>query len=156
MNCVHFNIDQHTIRYHVTWMGIETITVNDIQVSKKLSLPKRKHRFNIEISGKKEAFFITSKQSFSTGLITVQLFHNTILIEEKVIAFNFSPVHKDELKHPENSSFMTGLILTFLSIVFDWSPFFIFIGLMCMFNSLCTTSSNMTNSQHSEDTKSID
>lgn len=49
MNAVIFNIENHTISYQVNWFGIETVKVNDIQVSKKLSLPNRKHKFILNV-----------------------------------------------------------------------------------------------------------
>jgi len=148
MDSINFNIDNHTISYDVNWLGIETIKVNGNEISKKVSLPKRKHKFELNVFGNTEAFYITSKQSFSSGQIIVQLFHNDTLIDEKVLKFNF-PVSNTEVKHPENSTFMTGLIFIVFSLLFGWSKFFLFIGLICVFssffsdnNSACTEDSN--------------
>lgn len=116
-------------------MGIETVYINDNRVSKKLSLPNTRHKFDLDVFGKRESFFIKSKQSFFTGHVIVQLFHNSILIDERLIT-TFSLIRKEDLKNPESSSFMTGLILLFLSIIFDWSRFFVFVGLICVFSSL--------------------
>ncbi|WP_456439953.1 hypothetical protein [Psychroserpens sp.] len=152
MEAVIFNIENHTISYQVNWIGIETIKVNDVQVSKKLSLPKRKHNFLLDVFGKEEAFCIKSKQLFSSGYITVQLFHNDILIEEKTLDFNFS-VGKEKINNPENSSFMTGLMLITFSLVFGWSKIFLFIGLMCLFGSISERKSNSVDSQDTNDTE---
>ncbi len=150
MEAVIFNIENQTISYQVNWIGMETITVNDVQVSKKLSLPKRKHHFLLDVYGKEESFYIKSKQLFSSGYITVQLFHNDVLIEEKTLDFNFS-IGSENINDPENSSFMTGLILITCSLVFGWSKIFLFIGLMCLFGSMSERKSNSVDSQDSND-----
>ena len=146
MDVVTFNIDKHAISYHVNWLGIETVKVNDIQVSKKLSLPKRKHKFSLDVFGKNEAFHITSKQLFSSGYITVQLFHNDVLIDEKILEFNF-PVIKDDSKNTENSTFMIGMIFIIFSLVFDWSKLFLFIGLIFVFDSVSRSKAKTNNSE---------
>lgn len=146
MESVTFNIEKHTISYHVNWLGIETVKVNDIQISKKLSLPKRKHKFLLDVFGKNEAFYIKSKQQFSSGFITVQLFHNDVLIDEKVLECNF-PIIKDESKNSDNSSFMLGMMFIIFSLVFDWSKLFLFIGLIFVFNSVSNNKSKTNNSE---------
>ena len=150
MDLVIFNIENHTISYQVNWFGIETIKIDGIQISKKLSLPKRKHKFKLHVFGKDEAFYIKSKQIFSLGYITVQLFHNDILIDEKILEFNFG-FRKDEIKNAENSSFMTGMIFIVFSFIFGWSKFFLFIGLIYVFSSFFEKEANAISTKNRKD-----
>ncbi|WP_047547221.1 hypothetical protein [Psychroserpens sp. Hel_I_66] len=138
MKDVIFNIYNHDIVFKTNWLGIETVVINGKQISKKLSLPYRKHKFTIEAYGKTESFYIKTKQAFSSGAVTVKLFHNDVLIDEGFIAFEFT--NNTHIKEKSNDDlFMTGLVLVVFSMVFDWSKFFLFIGLMCLFSSFFNT-----------------
>jgi len=134
MKQITFNIENHSIAYNVNWAGIERVSINGNQVSKKLSLPNRKHRFVLDVYGKIEHFYIATKQSFGSGLITVQLFHNDVLIDEEQITFDFGGVNLSN-KDSNNSMFTTGLMLVVFGIVFDWSRLFLLIGLLFLFCS---------------------
>jgi hypothetical protein len=151
MKEVTFHIENHTISYNVNWLGIEKVSVNGNQISKKLSLPNRKHRFVLNVYGKTENFYITSKQAFNSGRITVQLFHNDVLIDEDTIAFNFDPINTTK-SSSDNSMLTTGLMLVVLGLIFDWSKFFLFIGLLFLF---CSFSQNSNEKEAKGDSSEL-
>ncbi|WP_033956316.1 hypothetical protein [Psychroserpens jangbogonensis] len=69
-----------------------------------------------------------------------------MLIDEKILEFNF-PIIKDDSKNTENSTFMMGMIFIIFSLVFDWSKFFLFIGLIFVFDSVSRTKVKTNNSE---------
>jgi len=138
MESITFNIEDQHITYEVNWLGMETISVNGNIVSKKLSLPNRKHKFSLEVYGKTEDFYIQSKQAFSSGCIKVQLFHNAILIEENTIEFKFSD-QKEDASESNNEMFIIGIMFIVCALCFDWSKFFLFIGLIFLFDAVHKT-----------------
>nr|WP_321223219.1 hypothetical protein [uncultured Psychroserpens sp.] len=134
MKPVIFHIENKEIEFEVNVMGRETLTVNGYQISKKWSFPGVKHHFVLDVYGKTEPFYIATKQAFSTGVITVQLYHNNVLIDEGLIEFNL-PIISDLNNKTDNGMFTTGLIFVVFSMVFDWSKIFLFIGLIFLFSS---------------------
>jgi hypothetical protein len=138
METITFTIENHTIEYHVDWMGMETITINGDIVSKKLSLPTRKHKFTLEVYGKTETFYIQSKQGFSTGHLKIQLYHNEVLIDEKTLEFKFLDP-KTTKTETDNTTFILGLFFIVLTLCFDWSRIFLFVGLVFLFDALSKT-----------------
>jgi hypothetical protein len=129
-------------------MGVETLKINGHQVSKKWSWPGRKHQFVIDAYNKTEYFYIKTKQTFSSGIITVQLFHNDVLIDEDLIEFELFSTNNTKSKS-NNEMFTTGLIFVVFSMVFGWSKFFLFIGLICLFSSFFEGSNTTKSSQDS-------
>tara|TARA_R110000751_G_scaffold217067_4_gene320115 strand:- start:135 stop:593 length:459 start_codon:yes stop_codon:yes gene_type:complete len=134
MKPVVFYIDNNEIQFTVNLMGLETLKVNGTQISKKWSLPNRKHKFTLDAYGKTEHFYIKTKQAFSTGNITVQMFHNDVLIDEDVVAFDFFITNNLKDKS-DNGMFSIGLIFVIFGLIFDWSKLFLFIGLIFLFSS---------------------
>nr|WP_321248190.1 hypothetical protein [uncultured Psychroserpens sp.] len=152
MKEVTFHIENQVISYKANWSGIETVSVNGNQISKKLSLPNRKHQFVLNVYGKTENFYITSKQAFNTGHITVQLFHNDVLIDEALIEFDFGVLNQTK-NTSDNGMLTTGLLFVVLGLVFDWSKVFLFIGLLFLF---CSFSENSNKKKTSEDSSATD
>ncbi|WP_439151754.1 hypothetical protein [Winogradskyella sp.] len=130
MKPVVFHIDKHIVTYTVDWLGIETIQVNESIISKKLSLPSRKHRFNLSLNKENVPFYIVSKQSFSTSTIEVSLYKNDNSIEKQTLE-----LYKQENTATDNqgSTYILGLVFVVMSLVFDWHKFFLFIGLVLLF-----------------------
>ena len=152
MKPVIFYIENKEIQFEVNLMGIETLKINGHQVSKKWSWPGRKHQFVLDAHGKIEPFYITTKQAFSSGVITVQLFHNDIFIDEGLIEFDFFA--KNGIKgKSDNGMLSTGLLFVVLGLVFDWSKVFLFIGLIFLF---CSFSDNSGKKQSDESSSSVD
>ncbi|MEM5564319.1 hypothetical protein WNY78_04360 [Psychroserpens sp. AS72] len=134
MKPVTFHIENKEIQFEVNLMGRETLKIDGHLVSKKWSFPNTKHTFVLDVYGKTEPFYIQTKQAFSTGAITVQLFHNNVLIDEGLIEFDF-PLTNHIRSKSNNEMFTTGLIFVVFSMVFGWSKFFLFIGLIILFSS---------------------
>ncbi|WP_204346537.1 hypothetical protein [Psychroserpens algicola] len=137
-----FNIEEQIISYDVNWLGIESVTVNGSVLSKKLSLGKRVHSFDLPINNSVHSFRIESKQSFSASTITVSLFQNDKLIDSKVIEL-YKDIFKDttdthNTEH-SNTMFTIGVVLIILSLSFDLSKFFLFIGLIFLFDAVSKT-----------------
>jgi hypothetical protein len=130
MTSVVFYIENYRITYSVDWLGVENIMVNDSIVSKKLSLPKRKHRFSLTINEENVSFYITSKQSFSASTVEVFLYRNDLIFKQQTVELY------QQQKSPTNdqgSTYILGLIFVVLSLCFDWHKLFLFIGLVLLF-----------------------
>lgn len=153
METILFTIENHTIAYDVDWLGMETITINGTVVSKKLSLPNRKHRFSLEVYGKTEQFYIKSKSGFSTGKIEVQLFHNDTLIEEKSLAFNFQTSDNGTSKTSDDSLLTLGIIFIVFGIIFDWSKVFLVLAIVFI---ACGETKKKSQSSTSDKVKEIE
>lgn len=141
MEPIVFYIENYQISYSVDWLGIETIKVNDKIVSKKLSLPNRKHRFKLSINDQIQPFYLTSKQSFSTSTVDVSIYSNSILIEKRTLE-----LYKQDntLTDNQGSSYILGLVFVVLSLVFDWHKVFLFIGLVLLFYAFDIKSNTTT------------
>ncbi|WP_460219487.1 hypothetical protein [Psychroserpens sp. MEBiC05023] len=154
-----FNIENHAITYTINWLGIETILLNGKKISKKLSLGKRVHTFELMINGVLETIHIESKQSFALGNVTISLFLNGELKDEKVINF-YSEIGTPKTSSPDtnssNSMFLIGVMFIVLSLCFDWSKFFLFLGLIFLFDAICRTEIALKTSESKTDIDSKD
>jgi len=140
MTSTTFYIKNHTITYNVNWFGVESITVDGNRVSKKLSLGKRSHYFNLRIDNEIQKFHIESKMSFSCSSVNVSLFQNDIVIDSEVLQFYPQITNtKNETETSDDSAdsmFFIGIIFIVFSLCFDWSKFFLFIGLIFLFDGI--------------------
>lgn len=137
MKQLEFFVDNHIITYRLNWLGIETIVLDERIISKKLSLGKRVHTFSLTVDGVVHSFHIESKQSFSTSSVSVQLFQNGELIDTDYVEFFENT--KNETATTDHSSFMIGALLIVMALCFDWSKFFLFVGLVFLFDAVRKT-----------------
>ncbi|WP_299334040.1 hypothetical protein [uncultured Psychroserpens sp.] len=137
MKPIDFKVENHTISYKLNWLGVETVLLDGKIISKKVSLGKRVHTFNLIIDGVSHTFHLESKQSFSTSSVRVQLFQNGKLLDtDHVEFFQDSKNNNTTHDHGGGSSFMIGILLIFFSMSFDWPRFFLFIGLIFLFDAV--------------------
>lgn len=154
MKSTTFNIENHTITYHVTWLGMESVSVDGNVVSKKLSLGKRVHSFDLLINDETQTFRVESKLSFTQSNVTVNLFQNNILLEATVLELYAEITGSKTDANGSNNSdstFVIGMVFIILSLCFDWSKFFLFIGLIFMFNAISTKDKQSKTSENNTD-----
>lgn len=145
MKPLEFIVGNYKITYRLNWIGIETVLLNGKKISKKLSLGKRVHTFELLVDGTMQSFHLESKQSFSGSHVKVELFQNGELIATDYVTFfesttNIQTSPKDE----DNSMFYIGLVFVVLSLCFDWSKVFLFIGLIFLFSAANNKTSEAT------------
>ena len=136
---VDFNIKDHSIAYRINWLGVASVFLDGRTISKKLSLGKRVHTFNLDIDGAIQTFHLESKQSFTFGTITVSLFQNGTLIETKVITLynDIKGAYSNtEQEDNSNTMFIVGILLVIVSLSFDWNKVFLFLGLIFIFDAV--------------------
>ncbi|SDS61180.1 hypothetical protein SAMN04515667_2566 [Formosa sp. Hel1_31_208] len=137
MKQIEFLVDNHIIIYRLNWLGIETIIMDGRIISKKLSLGKRVHTFNLTVDDIVHSFHIESKQSFSTSSVRIQLFQNGKLIDTDYVEFFENT--KKETANFDNSSLMIGVLFIAMTLCFGWSKLFLFVGLGFLFDAMSKT-----------------
>ncbi|WP_298904135.1 hypothetical protein [uncultured Psychroserpens sp.] len=156
INHIDFNVGHHIITYRINWLGIETVLLDRQSISKKLSLRKRVHSFNLNIDGTLQTFHLESKQHLLHGNITVNLFQNGALVATKIITlYNEIKGKSSPTEQTDNSDtmFCIGVLFIVLSLSFDWSKFFLFLGLIFLFDAVSKThaKTKASGEQHKED-----
>lgn len=128
MKQISFYINNNSIQFSNDWMGYETITVNNEQVSKKFSFFGTKHNFNIADDNITENYTIKSDVSFKNNVI-ITLYKDDVKIEEKFI--NYFENYDVNF----NSTFVIGLIFILYALIDGESKYLGFLGLIFIITS---------------------
>ena len=131
MNSVSFCLDAiTTIRFTNDSYGTECVYLNDKMVSKKWSFFGTTHQFTIAEDNELNVYEVKSKAKLDCG-VDVLLFKNKELIDTK--SFSLFSTYKTK-EGSQNMNLIIGFILILYSTFFDGNKFFLFLGLVMLFN----------------------